>query len=390
MDVIVIGAGPAGLYAAERYAEGGRSVQVLEAGARAGGRAYNEHFHGVEVETGAGVGRWPHDGLLAAWMKKHGEPVAPAPCTLQYWRGTGLVPAPMDVAKEVKAFPTPPHAPFGAWLKDAAGAAYLRSFVFTSSYNDYLNTDAVDVVDNYHMEDVAPTTKTFTVHWTRLVAKVVKALKAQGVRVHLEEPVVQVRRTATGYDVVSELGVYTARRVVLAVPARAAERLAARSGYMHTAALLKQVQAQPFVRAYVRFTGPRNVLERTVEAELVCAGPFRKVIPMDKAKRVYMVAYCDNSHVRFWRRLQRMPKRQALGAVRRALCALFGGEFDLDDLVVYVHAQGTHYYTPLEPPYTTRREFLDALVHVDDGCTLVGEAVALNQGWTDSALATVD
>ena len=53
MDVIVIGAGPAGLYAAELLAEQGRRVLVLEAGARVGGRAHNEPFHdAVHIDRG--------------------------------------------------------------------------------------------------------------------------------------------------------------------------------------------------------------------------------------------------------------------------------------------------------------------------------------------------
>ena len=395
MDVIVIGAGPAGLYAAELMAEQGRRVLVLEAGARVGGRAHNEPFHGVEVETGAGVGRWPHDRRLAAWLTKHGEKVTPTTCTLRYWKqGVGLVPPPMDVSKEARALPYPSDKdrrtlPFGAWLKATAGSAYAKEFILTASYDDYLRSDIVDALEHYHFQDVAPTTKVFTVHWTRFEDKVVKALKALGVQLHLSEPVLTVRRGASGYDVTTDRGVYTAPRVVLAVPARPAVRLLARSGYQENATLLKQVRGQPFVRAYVRFTGPENVVERNVGDEIVCAGPFRKVIQMDKDKRVYMVAYCDNTHTRFWNRLQRMPKRSAIAEVRTALTRLFGGTFSLDDLVIYAHRDATHYYTPLPEPYTTRQEFIHDAVHIDRGFTMIGEAVALNQGWTNSALGTV-
>jgi predicted NAD/FAD-dependent oxidoreductase len=395
MDVVVIGAGVAGLYAAELLASQGRTVIVLEASDRVGGRAYDERFHGVEVETGAGVGRWPTDRRLVAWLTKHHEKVVPMTSTLRYWKkGEGLIPPPMDVSREVRDFPAPTEAerrtlPMGAWLKKQAGSAYTREFIFTSSYEDYLQSDVVDTLQHYHFQDVAPTTQIFVVHWTSLTTKVVRALEEAGVHVRLNEPATRVVRGEAGYVVTTPSGVIAAKRVVLALPARAAERLLTRSGYLENARLLKEVRDQPFVRAYVHFTGPENVIERTVEGAVVCAGPFRKIIRMDRRKRVYMIAYCDNVHTRFWRRLQRLPQQAAIAEVQRAVVEVFGESVLIDDLVIYSHRVGTHYYAPLPSPYPTRQAFLQAAVHIDRGLTMIGEAVALNQGWVNSALGTV-
>lgn len=396
MDVIVIGAGPAGLYAAERFLDEGRSVLVLEANDRVGGRAHNELFDGAEVETGTGVGRWPHDKRLAEWLEAHGETVKPVACTLRYWseKEQALVPAPMDVSKEVRSLPPPSPAerrtmPFGAWLKKTAGSTYTRQFIHTASYEDYLKADIVDTLDHYHFQDVAPKTHIFMVHWTRFFDTVTKDLKKRGMDLHLSEPALKVVKDEGGYVVTTSTETYKASRVVLAIPSEPARRLLARSGYTGHAELLKQVRGQPFVRAYVRFTGPPNYIEENVGDEIVCSGPFRKIIQMDKKKRVYMVSYCDNVHTRFWKRLMHLPKRSAIAEVRTALHAIFGGTFSIDDLRIYYHKHATHYYTPLPEPYTTRQEFLQAAVHIDRGFTMVGEAVALNQGWTNSALATV-
>lgn len=396
MDVIVIGAGPAGLYAAERFIQEGRSVLVLEADDHAGGRAYNVQFDGVEVEAGAGIGRWPHDKRLATWIESHGYQVKPVHCNLRYWstQERDLIPAPMDVSREVRALPHPSLAerramPFGAWLKKVAGSAYTRLFVHTAGYDDYLKADIVDTLEHYHFQDAAPRSQIFMVHWTKFLNKVVENLTAQGMRLHLSEPALKVVKEEGGYVVTTEKGTYKAPRVVLAVPSVPAQRLLTRSGYAPTAELLKQVRGQPFVRAYVRFSGPPNFIEGNVGDEIVCAGPFRKIIRMDKKKRVYMVAYCDNVHTRFWKRLMHIPKRSAIAEVRRELHTLFGTTFSIDDLHIYYHRQGTHYFTPLPAPFTTRQEFLHAVVHIDRGFTMVGEAVAIDQGWTNSAIATV-
>jgi len=396
MDVIVIGAGPAGLYAAERFLDEGRSVLVLEANDRVGGRAHNKTIDGTEVETGAGVGRWPHDKRLAEWITSHGGEVKPIPCALRYWseKEQTFMPPPMDVGKEAKALPRPSleerrTMPFGAWLKKTAGSAYARLFVHTASYDDYLKADIVDTLDHYRFHDVSPKTQIFLVHWDKLFDKVVKNLKSKGLRLHLSEPALSVVKEEGGYVVATEKGTYKAPRVVLAIPSEPAKRLLTRSGYTRYAELLKHVRGQPFVRAYVRFTGPPNYIEENVGDEIVCSGPFRKIIQMDKKKRVYMVAYCDNVHTRFWKRLMHLPKRSAIAEVRTHLHALFGETFSIDDLHIYYHKYGTHYFTPLPEPFTTRQEFLHATVHIDRGFTMVGEAVALDQGWTNSALATV-
>jgi monoamine oxidase len=57
-DVVVIGAGAAGLAAARTLADSGRSVQVIEARARIGGRAYTDRTsHGVPFDRGCA---WLH------------------------------------------------------------------------------------------------------------------------------------------------------------------------------------------------------------------------------------------------------------------------------------------------------------------------------------------
>ena len=55
VDVVVVGAGVAGLVAGRRLQESGRSVVVLEARDRVGGRTLNDTIAGVTVEVG---GQW--------------------------------------------------------------------------------------------------------------------------------------------------------------------------------------------------------------------------------------------------------------------------------------------------------------------------------------------
>lgn len=79
-DVVVIGAGAAGLAAARTLIEKGKSVAVLEARNRIGGRAYTEtSTFGVPYDHGC---HWLHVAKLNPWIKygkKHGFNVYAAP-----------------------------------------------------------------------------------------------------------------------------------------------------------------------------------------------------------------------------------------------------------------------------------------------------------------------
>ena len=79
-DVIVIGAGAAGLAATRVLMEGGLDVVLIEASGRMGGRAYTETTtFGVPYDHGA---HWLHvaaSNPFVAYGRKHGFDVYPGP-----------------------------------------------------------------------------------------------------------------------------------------------------------------------------------------------------------------------------------------------------------------------------------------------------------------------
>ena len=65
-DVVIIGAGAAGIAAAQILINGGRRVQVIEAAARIGGRCFTDTAtFGVPFDRGAA---WLRGGIVLFWV----------------------------------------------------------------------------------------------------------------------------------------------------------------------------------------------------------------------------------------------------------------------------------------------------------------------------------
>src|ERR1700754_4927116 len=91
-DVVVIGAGFAGLIAARELGRAGLGVLVLEARDRVGGRAWTDRRLGRDLELG---GTWVHWVQPHSWaeMTRYGRAVTRSPAVEEaYWLGAGDAP----------------------------------------------------------------------------------------------------------------------------------------------------------------------------------------------------------------------------------------------------------------------------------------------------------
>jgi monoamine oxidase len=104
VDVVVVGAGVAGLTAARRLGEAGRSVVLVEARDRVGGRTLNDTIAGVTVEVG---GQWvgPTQDRINALIDELGLATFPT-----YDQGDAVVELPGGKVKRY-AGDTPPLSP---------------------------------------------------------------------------------------------------------------------------------------------------------------------------------------------------------------------------------------------------------------------------------------
>ncbi len=86
-DVVVVGAGAAGLAAARALLEAGLTVTVIEAKDRIGGRAVTQTSHGVAWDRGA---HWLHDhkrNYFSRFAETAGIPLQPVAASRRLWTG---------------------------------------------------------------------------------------------------------------------------------------------------------------------------------------------------------------------------------------------------------------------------------------------------------------
>ncbi|MFL5000735.1 MAG: flavin monoamine oxidase family protein [Xanthobacteraceae bacterium] len=219
-DVIVIGAGAAGVAAARTLAPGRLSVAVLEARDRIGGRAWTAHISGLPLDLGCG---WLHSADENEWSaiaEKLGLAIDPTPPP---WSRRALEAGfPLAEQSDYAAA----WARFYGRLAEAAeaktdrpasdflepGCRWNALLNALSSYINGVELDRLSVADfgNYHDSGV---------NW-RVVAGYGRLVEtyARGLDVTLECPVTLLDHSGRRVRAVTARGEIIARAAVIAVP----------------------------------------------------------------------------------------------------------------------------------------------------------------------------
>lgn len=379
MDVIIIGSGIAGLYAACKLKT--NSFLILEKNTKRqlGGRAGNEMFCGVEVVTGAGIGR-KRDKLLFQLVKELGFDAKEFTSTQHY---SSLI-QPENTREIIKKLKDKLHGThtFKEFATKVLGPEEYKKFIITSGYSDFEKEDAYDTLYRYGLQDNFYPVKAFHVPWKKMVMKLYELIGESHFR--FSSNVLSITKIQDKFRIETENKDYICNKVIIATTIESLRHLLPNPIY-------REIEGQPFLRLYGKFSkSSLPILKEYLQGYTIVPGPLQKIIPMNEEKGVYMIAYNDNNNTK-----KLLPFLENTEENRDFFCDLIEKSLDMPkdsiDLLTikaYYWPIGTHYYKPLAN--MTRDEFIYKAQHPEKGILVVGEVVSNDQGWTEGALNSVE
>jgi hypothetical protein len=383
MQLIIIGAGISGLYAAYKLKNQYSSITILEKNS-IGGRIGSQLFQGTEVVTGAGIGRKDKDKLLINLLNELKIPYKEF-LSKHYYANTLSLPCTVkETFLNLRRQYTPCKKTFKAYAESILGVEKYKNFVKCSGYTDYEKEDAYDVLYNYGFEDNYETWTGISIPWSKLLIALVHEINIKNI--HLQSHVVKIEKSSTSIMVYTKKRCYQCDKVIVATEIDSIKKL------LHSK-IYKGIKGQPFLRLYGKFSKSSiPIIKQYVKGYTIVPPPLQKIIPMDPDNGVYMIAYNDNAAskcLKKWLKNTVENRTKFCTILKKALGIPSETKICLSSILDFYWDIGTHFYTPLD--ITQKRStFIETAQHPTNGILVVGEAVALHQGWVEGALESVE
>jgi hypothetical protein len=384
-DVIVVGAGIAGLYAATRLQKKmgpNAQILVLEKHKRKwlGGRTGNEMFQGVNVVTGAGIGRKAKDRLLIKLLKEYKVSHNEFMVDKQY---ASTIINPVDTKKVVRylkqEYEKAPFRAKGKTFKQFAieilGNQLYNKYMECAEYTDYEKADVYETLYNYGLDDNESGWTGMMIPWQKLIEKM-----ADDVSIKYSQDVIQIIKKSDDHIIIKteENKTYECAKLIIATTVTTLRKL------LPYHREYKSVEGQTFLRLYGKFEKESaEIMAREVPKMTIVPGPLKKMIPMGQG--VYMIGYTDNDMAE---RLKDKLKNTEMN--REFMCRMIEKSLGIRKNMLKMKAMrdyywpvGTHYYKPEIEKY-------NSLSNPEPNIYVVGEMVSKKQGWVEGALESVE
>jgi hypothetical protein len=134
------------------------------------------------------------------------------------------------------------------------------------------------------------------------------------------------------------------------------------------------------------------MIQELVPKTTVVPGPLHKIIPINPENGIYMIVYTDNKDAELIKKYKKnnTENRTILEKLLEASLGAPQDSLEILSMVDFYWTEGTHFYEPLKKSFSSRKEFIRKAQHPIPGMLIVGEMIALHQGWVEGALESVE
>jgi protoporphyrinogen oxidase len=433
-DYVIIGAGISGLYCAYNILQKNPNskIIILEKNNKIGGRIGKETFEGVQVVIGAGIGRKNKDNLLINLLNKlhikYNEFISNHKVTnLLYSTKSNKKSSIINtqnifyyLKKKYKDLSTKKtfknNINFKKFAINILGKDKYNNFKVSSGYTDYENSDINDFLENYNYDDNYSKYIGLNINWNTLKERLYKKIITNNKNnIVLNSNVYKLRfdKKTNNYKIFYKniknkktkktknlnKNIIYSNKVIIASTIDTVQKL------IPNCAIYKDIKPNSFIRIYAKFSNESiNIMKKNIPTTMYVKGFLQKIIPINHDKGIYMIAYADNKNANHLEKIiNKFNNKKEINnkiilykyfenLLTRTL-NLTNNDKKLIKITNITHFYwkiGTHYYLPLKKEYKDRNDFIEKAQNPAKNLFVIGECVALNQGWTNGALQSVE
>jgi len=391
-DIIIIGAGICGLYCAYKLLLKNPNLKILilekNSKKNIGGRVGNYLFEGVNVVKGAGIGRKKKDTLLYKLLTELDINTNEFQSTHQYSNNLLNkcdVKNIFDLLKiEYKKNSVKSNKTFKQFAIKILGKTRYNNFVTCSGYSDYENADIYDTLYNYEFDDNYTNYTGFSVNWKLLVKTLIDKININKIKTNITVTKI-IKNNDNLFSIISNKKIiYKTNKIIIATTVKTVKKI------LPKYKIYTNIGTNSFLRVYAKFSKKSiPVMEKYVYKYTIVNSKLQKIIPINSKKGIYMIGYCDNKNADYL--IKKIKNKHYFeNLIKKSLNIKNKINIKILKLKGFYWKNGTHYYLPLNHKYKNREEFINKAQFPCNNIYVVGEMVAKNQGWTNSALLSCE
>lgn len=395
-EILIVGGGIAGLYAALRCCELGFRIQLFEKNYRLGGHIYTSTLNDVNIETGAGRFNSSHKLLLKLLKRygletyehtgtKHFIPIINEACKKKEIHVDDMIKKVIKYSEKVSE-DLQKKITFSQLCEMVLGFEDTKTLIEAFGYNaEFLITNAYIGIKTFS-EDFTNKYKYYScvTGLSSLVDKIEDEL------VNKYKVKIYKNTFITSYDVSkenkftlkSDTDTYTGNYLIFALPKQALMEIDIFNPFAK--ALFDTVLPISLHRIYASYPKPwfKDIPRITTDLQL------RQFIPIHYDKAVAMVSYSDLYDADYWKTYADQGEEELEQHLYRQLKRIFP-RYQIPHAIKvlsFYWKNGTHTWIPGIDPIEVRKKLQELIPNV----SIVGEAYSMRQGWIEGALETVE